>query len=67
SSVVLAFFFITFYNKSGVMGNFATEPFLSYKKKKKEGRFSSSEIVPLFSKTMDERIKIREIFGSFIH
>ena len=25
-SVVLAFFFITFYNKSGVMGNFATEP-----------------------------------------
>gem|GEM_PF-2712277 len=26
-SVVLAFFFITFYNKSGVMGNFATEPY----------------------------------------
>ncbi|WP_259765409.1 hypothetical protein [Lactococcus lactis] len=25
-SVVLAFFFITFYNKSGVMGNFETEP-----------------------------------------
>ncbi len=49
------------------MGNFATEPFLSYKKKKKEGRISSSEIVPLFSKTMDERTKIREIFGSFIH
>ena len=27
-SVVLSFFFITFYNKSGVMGNFATEPSL---------------------------------------
>jgi hypothetical protein len=31
--------------------------FLSYKKKKKKRRFSSSEIVPLFSKTMDERTK----------
>ena len=31
--------------------------FLSYKKKKKKRRFSSSKIVPLFSKTMDERTK----------
>ena len=31
--------------------------FLSYKKKKKKRRFSSSEIVPLFSKTMDEQTK----------
>ena len=31
--------------------------FLSYKKKKKKRRFSSSEIVPHFSKTMDERTK----------
>jgi len=31
--------------------------FLYDKKKKKKRRFSSSEIVPLFSKTMDERTK----------
>ncbi len=31
--------------------------FLSYKKKEKKRRFSSSEIVSFFSKTMDERTK----------
>ena len=36
--------------------------FLSYKKKKKKRRFSSSEIVPLFSKTMDEQTKYERFF-----
>ena len=36
--------------------------FLSYKKKEKKRRFSSSEIVPLFSKTMDEQTKYERFF-----
>src|SRR5699024_5432908 len=36
--------------------------FLSYKKKKKKRRFSSSEIVPLSSKTMDETTKYLSYF-----
>jgi len=36
--------------------------FCHTKRRKKEGRFSSSEIVPLFSKTMDEQTKYERFF-----